>query len=172
MACVCGCGRKISARAADRNLAAASLALELLVWDKNRVLDGLGPEGREGLIARGTDLYGQLLESLHGETGRDPLAASDEWLRESRAMRAGRSDMTRRRLLGTGAPALSDEDMEHLDRLDPGRSFTGPDRPGARGVASGDDDESSLKRLRALRSEGVLTEEEFIAATTRLGRED
>jgi hypothetical protein len=167
MECVCGCGRELPKDAADRNYIAASVAVELLSWDKNRALPGPGPEGREGLIARGVECYERLLYSLHGGGGGDPQPESEAWLRESQAMRARRSDMTKRRFLGGNAPNVSKEDMERIDRRHPDRSFTG--RREAAPEEAGDDDlVARLERLRVLRDEDVLTEEEFAAAKARL----
>jgi len=187
MECVCGCGRKLPKEFADRNYTAASVALELLIWDKDRVLPGPGPAGREGLIARGVECYERLLYSLHGEGAGDPGAECEEWLEESRSMRSHRSDMTKRRLLGGNAPNLSKEDMDRLDRRHPERSFTGG-LDAARGVAvaagspapsgsatapeppapADDDLVTKLERLRVLRDDGLLTDEEFAAAKGRL----
>jgi hypothetical protein len=189
MDCVCGCGRKIPKNLSDRNFIAAGVAIELLAWDKNRALPGAGPEGREGLIARGVECYEQLLYSLHGEGGGDPDPGSRAWLDESREMRADRSDMTKKRLLGSDAPNVSREDMARLDRRHPERSFTGgedrepatatapggpaaqappPHSPAPPPTAADDDLVEKLERLRALRDDEVLTEEEFVAAKARL----
>jgi len=163
MECVCGCGRDIPKDFSERNFISASVAIELLAWDKNRALPGPGLEGREGLIARGAECYEKLLYSLHGEGGGEPDAEANDWLEESRAMRASRSDMTKRRFFGGGAPNVSRADMERLDRRHPERSFTGA------GAAATDDDlVTKLERLRALRDDDVLTEEEFAAAKARL----
>jgi hypothetical protein len=182
MECVCGCGRDIPKSVIDRNITAAALAIELLIWDKNRAMPGPGPEGREGLIARGVECYEKLLYSLHGEGDVDDEEA-DGWLAESRAMRANRSDMTKRWFLGGGAPNVSQEDMDRLDRRHPERSFTGDGAaaggasaartPGptaaSRSAAATDDDlVTKLERLRALRDDDVLTDEEFAAAKARL----
>lgn len=181
MDCVCGCGRKLPKEFADRNYIAAGVALELLTWDKNRALPGAGPDGREGLIARGVECYERLLYSLHGEGGGDPDPECNAWLEESRAMRAHSSDMTKRRFLGGNAPNVSKEDMERLDRRHPERSFTGgsgaeapPSSPAEATpttptTATGDDDlVAQLERLRTLRDEDVLTDEEFATAKARL----
>jgi len=182
MDCVCGCGRQIPKSASDRNYVAATVAIELLAWDKNRALPGPGPEGREGLIARGVECYEQLLYSLHGEGGGDPDPECNAWLEESRVMRAQRSDMTKRRFFGGNAPNVSKEDMERIDRRHPERTFTGwvetgsgeagasaPNGTAASGTATKDDDlVAQLERLRALRDEDVLTDEEFAAAKARL----
>lgn len=167
---------------ADRNFVAASVALELLVWDKNRALPGAGPEGREGLIARGVECYERLLYSLHGEGAGDPDPDCEAWLTESRAMRASRSDMTKGRFFGGNTPNVSKEDMARIDRRHPERSFTGgedavsspADRTAATATEStpADDLVAQLERLRALRDEDVLTEEEFAAAKARLLRPD
>jgi hypothetical protein len=196
MECVCGCGRNISKELTDRNYTAANVAIELMVWDKNRALPGAGPAEREGLIARGVECYERLLYSLHGEGGGDPDAECHAWLNESRALRADRSDMTKRRFFGGNAPNVSKEDMDRLDRRHPDQSFTGrreatgpppmpsagetgapsdpapaEDRavpPNGSTVATDDDLVAQLERLRALRDEDVLTEAEFAAAKARL----
>jgi hypothetical protein len=182
MDCVCGCGRKIPKQLTDRNFVAAGVAVELLAWDKNRALPGEGPEGREGLIARGVECYEQLLYSLHEEGGGDPDPLSKAWLDESREMRSGRSDMTKKRFFGTSTPNVSREDMARIDRRHPERSFTGNGERAAAEPASaptatapaperpaGDDDVvEKLERLRAMRDDEVLTEEEFAAAKARL----
>ncbi len=178
MECVCGCGRSVPKGLVDRNFLAARVALELLVWDKNRALPGAGPEGREGLIARGADCYARLLYSLHGEGADDPDEACEEWVAESARLRAGRSDLTKKKLLGIGTPNVTPEDMDRMDRAHPELSFTGSlaTAPGAatgRAAASsstdsGDDPEAKLERLRALRDDAVLSAEEFAAAEARL----
>jgi hypothetical protein len=185
MECVCGCGREISgATLTQRNFTAARVALELLAWDKNRASPTPGPQGREGLIARGADCYQHLLYSLHGEGGGDPDPDCEEWLRESGEMRLQRSDMSKRRFLdrGFGSPALSEHDMEQMDRLHPELSFTGKvptpsggvaaqavDEPTGQSSGPADDDlVGKLERLRALRDDGTLTDDEFAAAKARL----
>jgi hypothetical protein len=186
MECVCGCGRDIPKNLTDRNFIAAGIAIELLTWDRNRALPGAEPEGREGLIARGVECYEKLLYSLHGEGTADPDAESNDWLEESRAMRANRSDMTKRRFFGGAAPNVSKEDLDRLDRRHPERSFTGGreateaevtgERAAPNGVATAtvppvatdDDLVAKLERLRALRDDDVLTDEEFVAAKARL----
>jgi hypothetical protein len=183
MECVCGCGREISgATLTQRNFTAARVALELLAWDKNRASPTPGPDGREGLIARGADCYQRLLYSVHEEGGGDPDADCDEWLRESGEMRLQRSDMNKKRFLdrGFGSPSLSQEDMAQLDRLHPELSFTGkvaaptgggaaPDpNPGPSASAPDDDLVGRLERLRSLREDGTLTDDEFAAAKARL----
>jgi Short C-terminal domain len=162
----------------QRNLNAAGVALELLAWDKNRISPLPGPEGREGLIARGADCYGRLIYSLHGEGGGDPDADCEEWLRESAAMRLQRPDMNKKGFLSrkTGSPNLSDHDMAQLDRKHPERSFsaqleavTAVDASPADERAAADEDlVERLERLRALHDDGVLTDDEFAAAKTRL----
>jgi hypothetical protein len=187
MDCVCGCGRNLPKDAADRNYLAANVALELLIWDKDRALPGPGPTGREGLIARGVECYERLLYTLHGEGAGDPDGEVEAWLKESRSMRAHRSDMTKRRFLGGNQPNVSKEDMARLDRRHPERSFTGGGEvaPGSgadaeaprpnRSIAAppapaptDDDLVTKLERLRVLHEDGLLTEEEFAAAKARL----
>jgi hypothetical protein len=183
MECVCGCGREISgATLTQRNFTAARVALELLAWDKNRAGPSPGPDGREGLIARGADCYQRLLYSVHEEGGGDPDADCDEWLKESGEMRLQREDMSKRRFLdrGFGSPNLSEHDMQQLDRQHPELSFTGrPPAPsggeaavdegaGANGAQPDDDLVGKLERLRSLRADGTLTDDEFAAAKARL----
>ena len=181
MECVCGCGREISgATLTQRNFVAARVALELLAWDKNRASPVPGPEGREGLIARGADCYQRLLYSVHGDGGGDPDGDCDEWLRESGEMRLQRDDMNKKRFLdrGFGSPNLSEHDMEQMDRLHPELSFTGTAGAPSGGAAAvveepatepdGDDIVAKLERLRALRDDGTLTDDEFAAAKARL----
>lgn len=177
MQCVCGCDRDLSKKLSGRNFLAAAVALELLAWDKNRALSESGPEGREGLIARGIECYEQLLYSLHGEGRGDPDAECSAWLAESEKMRSGRADMTKKRFLRETTPNLSEDDLARLDRRHPARSFTGgepgPDAPATLGAATAAtvarvDLVEQLERLRALRDDDVLTEDEFAAAKARL----
>jgi hypothetical protein len=168
MDCVCGCGREIEgAKYTQQNFIAASIALELLAWDKNRASPTPGPDGREGLIARGADCYQRLIYSLHEEGGGDPEADCEAWLGESGEMRLQRSDMNKKRFLGRGygSPNLSEHDMEQMDRTHPELSFTGTEPS-----AADDADElgGKLRRLQTLRDDGVLTEDEFAAARARL----
>jgi hypothetical protein len=94
--------------------------------------------------------------------------------------------MTKRRFLGGNAPNLSKEDMDRLDRRHPERSFTGgidaaqdvtataeapPDGPVTAPTPptpADDDLVTKLERLRVLRDDGLLTDEEFAAAKARL----
>jgi hypothetical protein len=177
MDCVCGCGREISgAKLTEQNFVAARVALELLAWDKNRASPMPGPEGREGLIARGADCYQRLLYSLHGEGGGDPTAECEEWLGESAEMRLQRSDMNKKQFLGRGlaAPNVSEDDMAQMDRHHPELTFTA-DAPSDDRRESANDDAvpdsdlvGKLERLRALREDGTLTDDEFAAAKARL----
>jgi hypothetical protein len=184
MDCVCGCDREIEGvTLTQRNFVAASVALELLAWDKNRASPTPGPDGREGLIARGADCYERLLYSLHQEGGGDPDADCEEWLRESGEMRLQRSDMNKKPWLlgrGAGTPNLSEHDMAQLDRLHPELSFTGkvaiPDAertatsetPANGGTTTDRDLIGKLERLRALRDDGTLTDDEFAELKARL----
>ena len=184
MDCVCGCGRNLPKESADRNYLAATVAVELLVWDKNRALPGPVPDGREGLIARGVECYERLLYVLHSEGAGDPDQDAREWLSESLAMRADRSDMTKGRFFGGNTPNVSKEDMARIDRRHPERTFTGGDDPAPSATeampstsspvatAMSDDLVTQLERLRALRDEGVLTDEEFAAGKARLLERD
>jgi hypothetical protein len=169
MDCVSGCGREISgSKSTQQNFLAATIALELLAWDKNRASPGPGPDGREGLIARGADCYQRLLYSLHGEGGGEPEKDCEAWLGESGELRLLRPEMTKKRFLGrgNGNPALSEHEIAQMDRLHPELSFSGNlPTPG------GDEDDDlvrKLERLRALRDDGTLTDDEFAAAKARL----
>ncbi len=177
MECVCGCGREITGKGkqGDRNFAAARIALELLAWDKNRASPLPGPDGREGLIARGADCYDRLLYVLHEEGAGDPDDDCAEWLKESSELRAQRSDMTKRSLFGDAPPNLSKTDIEHIDRRHPELSFTGrvaasPAPAESTPATDRSDGElvDKLERLRTLRDDGSLTDEEFAAAKARL----
>jgi hypothetical protein len=143
---------------------AASVALELLVWDKNRSLPGPAPRGREDLIDRGAQLYDQFVRFLHGEAVEDPAEPGRSWLARSLEMRRGRDDMTTRRFLGSSRPKLDKEDIARLDRRHPERSFTGE----AETRTLEDDLVEQLERLRALRDDGTLTVREFAVAKARL----
>ncbi|MBS1861473.1 MAG: SHOCT domain-containing protein [Actinobacteria bacterium] len=86
--------------------------------------------------------------------------------------------MTKKRFLSIGpsAPSLSDHDMAQLDRRHPELSFTGQvataNADGRPPTAPADHLVDRLERLRGLRAEGVLTEDEFAVAKARLlGRE-
>mgnify|MGYP000952187749 CR=1 FL=1 len=98
MECICGCGRKIRGRAADANLIASEVALELLAWDKARYEHRLGSEAAvlESLIERGAGCYRRLLLVIHGEQEPEHAAGAEPWLRESQEARLGREDMTDR----------------------------------------------------------------------------
>jgi Short C-terminal domain len=174
MECVCGCGKEIPGKGkpADRNFAAARVALELLVWDKNRASPAPGPDGREGLIARGADCYQRLLDANHEEGADDPDDDCDAWLRQSTEMRAGQPEMNKFAMFGNSAPSLGKSDMAHLDRKHPELSFTGrlttepPPTPAPTEAPA--DLVEKLERLRTLRDDGALTDEEFAAAKARL----
>ncbi|MBN9624473.1 MAG: SHOCT domain-containing protein [Actinobacteria bacterium] len=151
MECVCGCGRDVPKKQVQRNFTAATLY------------------------------------AIHEEGGGDPDEDCEEWLVESAQMRLQRPEMNKKTFLAlgrrTGTPVLSDADMEHLDRKHPERSFTGlleaapatatagpPPRtaPTTGPTAQDDDLVGKLERLRALRDDGTLSEDEFATAKARL----
>ena len=177
MRCVCGCDRTVPKNQGEQNLLAASVALELLAWDKNRSIPGAEIEGREGLIARGAEHYQRLLYSLHQGVG-EPDEDGQAWLKEARRMRADRGDMTKKQFFGGGSgPKLDQEDIDRLDPLHPELSFTGgvgapldDERIPAAVPAAREDDGmvEKLERLGALHRDGVLTDEEFAGAKARL----
>lgn len=174
MKCFCGCEAKVSGRrAADLNLQAARIALELLAWDKARAAGKLGPpaaDDAERLLAQGADSYRRLIATLHGEDGSYALEEGEEWLKRSEAERRHRDYMTKKAsLLERGSRLLlTEEDTAQLDRRHPERSFSGA--AGRPTGGRGDDREvtSQLERLGALHAEGVLTDEEFAAAKARV----
>jgi hypothetical protein len=165
MKCFCGCGAKVRRGQLDLNLQAPRMALELLAWDKARAAGHLGPpaaDDAEREIERGADCYQRLIRALHGESGEYSFAEGEDWLRGSAAERRDRGYMTvKGGFLTRDKLLLTREDEERLDRNRPELSFTGPRDLG------GDKALSQLKRLEALRSEGVLTDAEFNTAKAR-----
>ncbi|MEZ5078447.1 MAG: SHOCT domain-containing protein [Solirubrobacterales bacterium] len=170
MDCFCGCGRKIRRRQTDLNLQASRIALELLAWDKARFDGRLGPpadDDAERVIGRGADRYRRLLETLHGERDDYGLDEGEAWLAESADNRRDREYMTKRGgFLTRDRLLLTDEDHARINRLHPEQSFTG----GTAAPAPGEDPVGQLERLGALHAEGVLSDEEFAAAKSRLLR--
>jgi hypothetical protein len=160
----------------DTNLRTSEVALELLAWDKVRATSQMQPADfveTERLIDRGANSHRRLLAALHGELDEVPLLESEEWLVESRARWKDREEMTERRGFLRGPKLkLTKDDLARLDRIHPDRSFSvsSPvpvEAPGGRGEAG--DRAGQLHRLRSLRAEGILTEDEFSAAVARLG---
>jgi hypothetical protein len=167
MDCFCGCGTKLPRDRTGLNIRVGELALELLAWDKYRTISERDPVDAietERLIDRGAACFGRQLSTLHGERDIRSLRESDEWLAESRARWARRSEMTERGSFLRGPKLrLTDEDFARLDRVHPDRSFSA-----TTGRADGVDLAAQLERLGALRAEGVLTEGEFRAAKARV----
>src|ERR1700760_2918258 len=168
MECYCGCGRRVSRRLTDTNLRISEVALELLAWDKVRATSQMQPADfveTERLIDRGSNSHRRLLAALHEEIDEVPLLESDEWLVESRARWKDREEMTERRGFLRGPKLkLTKDDLARIDRLHPEQSFSGSspvpvEVPGGRGEAG--DPTGQLQRLRSLRAEGILTEDEF-----------
>jgi hypothetical protein len=155
------------------NVRVGEMAWELLAWDKFRTTADREPTDAvetDRLVDRGAACFGLLLSTLHGEREMQSLRESDEWLQESRARWSTRSEMIDKGSFFSGPKLrLTDEDIAHLDRVRPDRSFSattkGRDNGGAGGAV---DVASQLERLGALRAEGVLTEEEFRAAKARV----
>jgi putative oligomerization/nucleic acid binding protein len=159
----------------DANLRIGEVALELLAWDKRRATILMEPEDfveTERLIDRGANSHRRLLAALHEESDGVSLVESDEWLVESRARWRDREEMTERDGFLRGRKLrLTKDDFARIDRVHPERSFSASppvpvEIPGARYDAA--DPSGQLQRLRSLRAEGVLTEEEFRAAEARL----
>jgi Short C-terminal domain len=188
MDCFCGCGTRISRRLVEPNLLAGQMALELLVWDKARAERRLGPEASEldSMIARGENAYERLLLLLHGDGRETTVGEVEAWMNEAERERFGRADMTDRGGLVTRPKLiLAEPDYARLDRIRPGRSFSGtpteaeapregtaaeqaPREPAADGPAAAVDVAGQLERLGALHAEGVLSDEEFAAAKSRV----
>jgi hypothetical protein len=177
MECYCGCGRRVSRRLTDTNLRISEVALELLAWDKRRTTSPMDPADfveTERLIDRGANFHRRLLAALHEELDEVSLVDSEEWLVESRARWKDREEMTERGGFLHGRKLkLTKDDLARIDRVHPERSFSASspvpvEVPGARGE-TGDDSAGQLQRLRSLRAEGILTEDEFRAAAARLG---
>jgi hypothetical protein len=175
MECYCGCGRRVSRRLTDTNLRISEVALELLAWDKRRATSQMEPADfveTERLIDRGANFHRRLLATLHEEIDDVSLVESDEWLVESRARWKDSEEMTERGGFLRGRKLkLTKDDLARIDRVHPERSFPASspapvEVPGARGEAG--DPAGQLERLRSLRAEGILTEDEFRAAEARL----
>jgi hypothetical protein len=175
MECYCGCGRPLPRGLTDANLRISEVALELLAWDKRRATAPMEPEDfveTERLIDRGANLHRRLLASLHGDLEGVELEESDPWLSESRLRWRDREEMTEGgRFLRGPKLRLTKDDIARIDRVHPETTISSsPPQPvgvpAARAEAAGP--AGQLERLRSLRAEGILTEEEFRAAEARL----
>lgn len=175
MECYCGCGRRVPRRLTDANLRIGEVTLELLAWDKRRASSPMEPEdfvvtGR--LIDRGANFHRRLLAALHEELEGVPLTESAEWLAESRASWRDRDEMTDGGGFLRGPKLrLTKDDFARLDRIHPEQTFSASRPTQVEVPAAGDeptDAAGQLQRLRSLRADGVLTEEEFRAAEARL----
>jgi len=153
----------------DANLQASEVALELLVWDRARVIDpGSSSEAVESLIVRGAGCYRRLLSTLHDEREVDsPLAEGQRWLQESHDQRWDRDDMTKKgSLLSKGKLKVSNSDLERLDRAHPETSFSATRSQSE--DAESPDVVAQIERLGALYANGLLSDEEFSAAKERV----
>jgi hypothetical protein len=175
MECYCGCGRRVSRQLIDINLRISEVTLELLAWDKLRTTSPMAPDDfveTERLIDRGANSHRRLLGALHEEFDGVSLEESADWLAESRARWRHSEEMTERRGFLRGSKLrLTKEDLARLDRIHPELSFSASppvpvEVPGPREEAT--DTAGQRRRLRSLRAEGILTEEEFRAAEARL----
>ncbi len=175
MECYCGCGRRVSRQLIDTNLRISEVALELLAWDKLRTMSPMAPDDfveTERLIDRGGNFHRRLLGALHEEFDGVSLEESAEWLAESRRRWRDSEEMTERRGFLRGPKLrLTKDDLARLDRIHPEQSFSAAPpapvgAPAARDEAT--DTAGQRRRLRSLRAEGILTEEEFRAAEARL----
>jgi len=172
MECICGCGTRVQSRGlVEANLQATAIALELLGWDKARSEGKISAQEVgtvESLIHRGSLQYGRLLDAIHGDRESAPLGEGKAWLGESEDLRRDREHMSEKSWLRKGTRLrLTEEDIERLDRKAPERSFSGAaEEPTAK--AGGADVAGQLERLGRLHSEGVLSDEEFVAAKQRV----
>ncbi|HTR74957.1 MAG TPA: hypothetical protein VMH33_06820 [Solirubrobacterales bacterium] len=152
------------------NIRLGETALEILAWDRYRTVEPPGPQDLaeiDGLVHRGAGCHRRLLATVHGEREDRSLAESDAWLRESRERWKKRPSMTEKGGFLRGPRLrLIDEDLDRLDRIHPETSFSARTDPGA--GPGGDDLVEKLERLGALRSEGLLEEDEFQTAKARL----
>jgi hypothetical protein len=160
----------------DTNLRISEVALELLAWDKRRATSPMQPADfveTERLIDRGANFHRRLLAALHEELEEVSLVESEEWLVESRARWKEREEMTEGGGFLRGRKLkLTKDDLARIDRVHPEHSFSASSPvpvavPGARDETG--DPAGHLQRLRSLRAEGILTEDEFRAAEARLG---
>jgi hypothetical protein len=159
----------------DTNLRISEVALELLAWDKLRAMSPMAPEDfveTERLIDRGANSHRRLLGALHEEFDGVSFDESADWLAESRARWRDNEEMTERRGFLRGPQLrLTKDDLARLDRVHPEESFSAssPARVGVPAVLEeATDRDGQRRRLRSLRAEGILTEEEFRAAEARL----
>ncbi|HVO55869.1 MAG TPA: SHOCT domain-containing protein [Solirubrobacterales bacterium] len=171
MDCFCGCGAKLPSRLIDANLVAGRVALDLLAWDKVRSQGRLGADRveLESVIARGENCYGRLALLLHGEGRESSVKESEAWLTESFDHRVDRREMTTKgSILREPTLTLDETDYEALDRKQPGQSFSRTAEPAAVDGRSSPDVADQLERLSRLHAEGVLSDEEFAAASRRV----
>ncbi|HEY5332246.1 MAG TPA: SHOCT domain-containing protein [Solirubrobacterales bacterium] len=176
MDCFCGCGTKVRGDLISLNARAGEVALELLAWDKYRTTEDRDPADAleiEGLIERGAACFGRVLSTIHGGREIQSPRESDEWLKESRVRWSGRPEMTEKgTFLGGRKLRVTEADIARLDRVHPDRSFSATTTPrdGENDThsAAATDLAGQLERLGALRTEGVLSEEEFRAAKARV----
>lgn len=154
----------------EANIRLGETALELLAWDRHRTLDHLNARelaDTDRLVADGADCHQRLLIAVHGADDDDALRLSDTWLEESRARWKELPTMVEKGPFPYKPKLrLTKDDFARLDRLHPESSFSGAVEEGA-GPAGGDLVER-LERLGALRTKGLLSEEEFQAAKLRL----
>jgi hypothetical protein len=171
MECFCGCGRSVPRKLIDYEIRLGDMAWELLAWSKAlSAASPTSPDRREieGLVERGAACYQRLLATVHQEGDLADLEDSSEWLEESRSMWRTRSEMTESGGILRGRKLrVVEGDIEMLDRVRPERSFQRPG-PADQEPPPPPDDVNRLERLGALREKGLLTEEEFRAAKSRL----
>jgi hypothetical protein len=156
----------------DTNLRISEVALELLAWDKRRTTGPMEPADfveTERLIDRGANSHRRLLGALHGEFDDVSLLESEEWLAESKGRWRDREEMTERNGFLRGPKLkLTKDDLARIDRVHPEQSFSASSLVSVDARGDTGDPAGQLQRLRSLRADGILTEEEFRAAEARL----
>ena len=129
MNCICGCGTRLERGQVELNLVAGEVAIELVVWDKVRALGSpIGADEVAALLAAGAPRYQRLLAAIHAaeEPGEGELAATREWLEDSRAARLrlhGELPVPKKKI------SLSAAEQTRIDRRHPERSFSGDAAP-------------------------------------------
>jgi hypothetical protein len=133
--CVCGCGREVPRRVESSNLLAIRLIPELTAWDRYRVDVRAGnappespirPEKLDGFLAEGGEHYQRAIAAVHGGTAVLGSGFSvNRWLRYSRKSRRKLDKLAPGAIVSDRAPALTEADLERLDRQHPERTYTG-----------------------------------------------
>lgn len=129
MECACGCGTDIPKRLVPTNLVTYLLLIELAEWDRFRFqLEIAGfdrSENTDVFLDDGALCYDRSIEVLHGQALRSHPRDTNKWLKFSRKSRKKLSKTFPGLIQGKKELEIDDELRFQLDRLDPGRSYTG-----------------------------------------------